>query len=189
MPIRTRKSLMGCIAGFAIAMAPATSAGSAELPLELAWKQLIPPVAMASAKPKTFFNGATPRGDDGSPPPPPKPEGRWMSSPVQKRDTPTTIVTELNGKKVRIGGYIVPLDFEKTKITEFLLVPFVGACIHVPPPPANQIIYVKSENGVEIGGTFDPVTVTGKLTAAQTFTGLAETGYSIEADTVEPRTP
>ena len=112
-----------------------------------------------------------------------------MSTPTDKKGAPAAIVTELDGKTVRIGGYIVPLDFEKTKVTEFLLVPFVGACIHVPPPPANQIIYVKMEKGIQVAGTFDPVTVTGKMTAAQTFTGLAETGYSIEAETVEPRTP
>ena len=44
----------------------------------------------------------------------------------------------------------MPLDFESTTVKEFLLVPFVGACIHVPPPPANQIIYVKSDKGFEI---------------------------------------
>ena len=185
MPKSLTCSLLGAFAGLALSL----PLKAAEPPMELAWKQLIPPAIAAPAKPKTFFSGATPKGDDGSPAPPPKPEGRWMSTPTQKKDAPAPIVTELNGKTVRIGGYIVPLDFEKTKITEFLLVPFVGACIHVPPPPANQIIYVKSEKGIEVAGTFDPVTVTGKLTAAQTFTGLAETGYSIEAETVEPRTP
>ena len=62
-------------------------------------------------------------------------------------DQPPRVVAELNGKRVRIGGYVVPLDFEATTIKEFLLVPFVGACIHVPPPPANQIVYVKADKG------------------------------------------
>jgi len=66
-------------------------------------------------------------------------------------------------------------------------VPFVGACIHVPPPPANQIIYVKIERGFDVQGTFDPVWVTGTLNVAPTFTGLADAGYSLEAEKVEPR--
>ena len=186
---RQLHSLVSPLAAAVALIAVVFPLSAAEPPMELAWKQLIPPAAAAPAKPKTFFSGATPKGDDGSPPPPPKPEGRWMSTPTDKKGALAPIVTELDGKTVRIGGYIVPLDFEKTKVTEFLLVPFVGACIHVPPPPANQIIYVKMEKGIQVAGTFDPVTVTGKMTAAQTFTGLAETGYSIEAETVEPRTP
>ena len=65
--------------------------------------------------------------------------------------------------------------------------PFVGACIHVPPPPANQIIYVKAGNGFEVAGQFDPVTVTGTIKTETAFTGLADAGYSIDAETVEPR--
>jgi len=72
-------------------------------------------------------------------------------------------------------------------VTDFLLVPFVGACIHVPPPPANQIIYVKIEQGFDVQGTFDPVWVTGTLKVAPTFTGLADAGYSLEAEKVELR--
>ena len=55
----------------------------------------------------------------------------------------TSIVEELNGQRVRIPGYLLPLEVSATKVTEFLLVPYIGACIHVPPPPPNQIIYVK----------------------------------------------
>ena len=102
-------------------------------------------------------------------------------------DLPPQIVTELNGKHVRIGGYVVPLDFEATTVKEFLLVPFVGACIHVPPPPANQIIYVKADKGFEVAGQFDPVTVTGTIKTEPAFTGLADAGYSIDAEAVEPR--
>ena len=98
-----------------------------------------------------------------------------------------SVVTELDGKHVRIGGYVVPLDFEATSIKEFLLVPFVGACIHVPPPPPNQIIYVKAAKGFDVAGSFDPVYVTGTLKVASQYTGLAETGYTIDAEKVEMR--
>ena len=102
-------------------------------------------------------------------------------------DQPPRVVADLNGKRVKIGGYVVPLDFEATTIKEFLLVPFVGACIHVPPPPANQIVYVKAADGFEVSGMFEPVWVTGTLKGTSAFTGLAEAGYSLEADKVEHR--
>jgi uncharacterized protein len=124
--------------------------------------------------------------DGGSPAPPPLPEGRWMSAPVRKDAMPAPVVESLGGKRVHIGGYVVPLSFEATRVTDFLLVPFVGACIHVPPPPANQIIYVKIDQGFDVKGTFDPVWVTGTLTVTPTFTGLADAGYSLEAEKVEP---
>jgi uncharacterized protein len=72
-------------------------------------------------------------------------------------------------------------------VKEFLLVPFVGACIHVPPPPPNQIVYVKAEKGFEVSGSFDPVYVTGTLKVASQYTGLAETGYTLDAEKVETR--
>jgi hypothetical protein len=110
-----------------------------------------------------------------------------MSAPAKSSGKPPAVVASLDGKRVQIGGYVVPLDFDATRVKEFLLVPFVGACIHVPPPPPNQIVYVKAEGGVDVKGTFDPVWVTGTLTVTPAFTGLAEAGYSLEAEKVEPR--
>jgi len=164
---------------------------AADPPLNLKWAQLMPPASQVPSplKPRTFFSGST-TSSDGGPPPPPLPEGGFMS--IKRRqpggDAPPQVVASLNGKRVRIGGYVVPLDFDSTTVKEFLLVPFVGACIHVPPPPANQIVYVKSEKGFEIGGAFDPVTVTGTMKTETAFTGLADAGYSIDAESVEPRT-
>jgi hypothetical protein len=177
-----------------IVLAPAAPAFAADPPLELKWSALMPPVPpVQPSKMKPFFSGAIPPDEAGAAPPPPlhgSQEGAFMS--MKRRqpgaDLPPRVIPELNGKRVRIGGYIVPLDFESTSVKEFLLVPFVGACIHVPPPPANQIIYVKSAKGFEVGGTFDPVTVTGTLRTETAFTGLADAGYSLDADSVEART-
>jgi hypothetical protein len=176
----------------AAALAPLPSARSAETPIELKWAQLIPQGGPAPASPnKTFFSGSAPKTDDGGPPPPPLPEGKFMSLKRHQPggDRPPAVVSELNGKRVRIGGYVVPLDFEATTVKEFLLVPFVGACIHVPPPPANQIVYVKAADGFEVGGSFDPVSVTGTIRTETAFTGLADAGYSLEAEVVEPIKP
>jgi len=70
---------------------------------------------------------------------------------------------DLNGQQVRLAGYVVPLEMGGQKITEFLLVPYVGACIHEPVPPANQIVRVKFERGFEVEGRFTPVWVQGKM--------------------------
>ena len=161
---------------------------------DLTWGKLVPaaPAPVQTMKTKSFLSGATPfAGAGGSEPPPPPTidDKRWMS---ERRLQPgaggvPAVVTELDGKRVRIGGYMVPLDFEATTIREFLLVPFVGACIHVPPPPPNQIIYVKTAKGFDVAGSFDPVYVTGTLKVASQYTGLADTGYTIDADKVETR--
>lgn len=185
----TKAHLGMMLAGLAV-LTSLTSAGAADAPLDLTWAQLMPPAQAVNAlKPKTFFSGSNPAPDDGGPPPPALPEGGFMSSKRRQpgSNQPPRVVNELNGKRVRIGGYVVPLDFEATTIKEFLLVPFVGACIHVPPPPANQIVYVKSEKGVEIAGQFDPVWVTGTMKTEPAFTGLADAGYTIDADAVEHR--
>lgn len=69
------------------------------------------------------------------------------------------------GEHVRVPGYIVPLQFEGMVVTEFLLVPTAGACIHTPPPPANQLIHVKYPEGYPLRGLYDPVWIDGTLSA------------------------
>ena len=77
----------------------------------------------------------------------------------------TEVVTELDGKQIRMPGFALPLEYSDKKITEFLLVPWVGACIHTPPPPPNQIVYVKVEKGFKTNGMFEPIWVSGELMA------------------------
>jgi uncharacterized protein len=158
-----------------------------EAPLELKWDQLVPPAP--PKPPKSFLADLGKLGgpDDGMPAPPPMPEGRWMSTRTNAGSAPPPVAQELDGKRVHIGGYVVPLDFDATNVKEFLLVPFVGACIHVPPPPANQIVYVKISQGFDVKETFDPVWVTGVLKVTPAFTGLADAGYSLDAEKVELR--
>jgi uncharacterized protein len=177
------------VVGFVGAWMTPAPLRAVEQPLELKWDQLVPPAPRKP--PKSFLAGrpvdlgAWP--NDGTPAPAPLPEARWMSVPKQSNGAPAPVVASLDGKRVHIGGYIVPLDFDATRVKEFLLVPFVGACIHVPPPPANQIVYVKTEQGFDVQGTFDPVWVTGTLKVSPAFTGLAEAGYSLEAEKIDLR--
>ena len=82
----------------------------------------------------------------------------------QRRNMTFETNVQLDGTRIRMPGYMLPLEFEGKLVTEFLLVPYVGACIHTPPPPANQIIHVKSEKGFEPGSRFfSPVWVTGLM--------------------------
>jgi hypothetical protein len=91
-----------------------------------------------------------------------------------------------DGKRVRIPGFLLPLDFSGTGVTDFLLVPYVGACIHVPPPPPNQLILVTTDAPYESDGLFEPVSVTGTMTSMAATTEFAEVGYAIAAEAVEP---
>ncbi len=67
------------------------------------------------------------------------------------------------GKKGRLAGFIVPLEFNNLTVTEFILVPTAGACIHTPPPPGNQMVVVSYPLGIEFQGLYTPVWVEGVL--------------------------
>lgn len=112
----------------------------------------------------------------------------------QVKENETKLVAELDGKTVRIPGYVLPIEFSGTRVIEFMLVPYVGACVHTPPPPANQMVYVKLDEGFESEGLFMPVWVTGKMTTVMTTQAVSfedgaadiEAGYSIDASNVVP---
>lgn len=104
----------------------------------------------------------------------------------------SAVRTEWDGTEVRIPGFVLPLEFDGDQVTEFLLVPYVGACIHTPPPPANQIIHVRANVGFRAQGLFTPVWVRGKLSIERSLqsVGLSdgtsgfEVGYALEAHEV-----
>jgi hypothetical protein len=82
--------------------------------------------------------------------------------------------TELNGKSIRMPGYLLPLEFKDKGVTEFLLVPWVGACIHMPPPPPNQIVHVvlDKNNAFHSKSRFEPVWVAGEMLTKSTTKNL-----------------
>jgi len=96
------------------------------------------------------------------------------------------VVDKLDGRTVRLPGFVVPLDFEAEKIREFLLVPYFGACIHVPPPPANQIVFVKSDEGIQIERLYDAVLIEGVMQTEAVSSSLARAGYTMHASKVSP---
>lgn len=177
-------------AGLAAFLAIALPSLALAAPDEIAWQDLIP-ATEAPALPEDLSqgDGLAASGDQpkdpglggvvehGMTPIPPVPPGTI---------DPKQLVSKYNGRQVKIAGYVLPLDYESTSVKEFLLVPYVGACIHVPPPPPNQIIYVTSEQGIEVSGMFEPVWVTGQFKTIAVANELADVGYGMALDEVMP---
>lgn len=93
----------------------------------------------------------------------------------------TRIKPEFDNQSIRLPGFIVPLEFgEKQTVTRFFLVPFFGACIHVPPPPPNQIVYGVFEKGLKLEALHEPVWVTGILKTTLTENDVATSAYAME---------
>ena len=92
---------------------------------------------------------------------------------------------KLDGTTVRLPGYVVPLDEVNGQIKEFLLVPYFGACIHTPPPPANQIVHVLADKPLKGFRMMDAVWVTGTLKTTRLDTALGTSGYRIQTGAIE----
>jgi len=96
------------------------------------------------------------------------------------------VVESLDGERVRIPGFVIPFSFNrKSEYDEFLLVPYAGACIHVPPPPPNQIIFVTTPEPVKVPDIWSPVWATGELSTRRHENNLGDAAYSLRLDTLE----
>lgn len=89
---------------------------------------------------------------------------------------------EISGQHIRIAGYIAPLDIKNGMVTRFLLVPYFGACIHVPPPPMNQTILVQTapRQGIKLHEVDYPYLISGQLSIQKTHTDIGQAGYQIK---------
>jgi hypothetical protein len=140
--------------------------------LDLDWKELLPEGERA------HFTAVAPapvhdyRGEGGPPA-------------VQAQDF--NVNKTLEGATVRLPGFIVPLDAVKNNsgVSEFLLVPYFGSCIHVPPPPPNQIVYVHNTRRASIESIYEAYWVTGKLHLQTKTTRLGSTAYELSAEKIE----
>ena len=106
----------------------------------------------------------------------------------KKFDEAPIVKSQLN-KKVRLPGYVVPLDAERSEKREFLLVPYFGACIHTPPPPANQIVLIRPTAQSKIKKlpeSMDIVWVEGEIKEGRVTTSQGVSGYLLEAVSVAP---
>jgi len=95
-------------------------------------------------------------------------------------------VPALDGREILLGGYPVPLETDQRgQFVEFFLVPYPGACIHVPPPPPNQIVLVRYPQGINLEDIYAPLWVEGVLRVEVSSNALADFAYAIDAEKVE----
>lgn len=114
----------------------------------------------------------------------------WQSD-VEKRQQ--QVNESLNGKRIRMPGYLLPLEFSEDGVSDFLLVPYVGACIHVPPPPANQIVFVRLAKKHIVNDLYTAVWVTGEIKTKASSRELTlidgsadiSVGYHIDSANIE----
>ncbi|CAI8999811.1 Lipoprotein [Pseudomonas chlororaphis] len=145
-------------------------------PRDLAWSEMIPPDAPAEVPNMKPLHDLSQMSDALA----------AESAPAAKQDMPNApVVQSLDGLSVRLPGYIVPLEVsEEGRTTEFLLVPYFGACIHVPPPPSNQIVHVKSEVGVKLDELYQPYWIEGPMQVKASTSDIADAGYQMEAQKI-----
>lgn len=145
-------------------------------PRELDWPALIPEGAPVQAPQLAPLHDLSQIGNalaaESAPP-----------APQQSANAP--VVQALDNQQVKLPGYIVPLEVsEEGRTTEFLLVPYYGACIHVPPPPSNQIVHIFSEMGVRVEDLYQPYWIEGRMQVKASSSELADTGYQMEAEKI-----
>ncbi len=93
---------------------------------------------------------------------------------------------ELAGREVRIPGFIVPLELDDDGlVTEFFLVPYFGACIHVPPPPANQMVFVRMAKGISLDSMYSAYWISGRMAIQSRRTSLGAAAYTLAGTAAE----
>ncbi|WP_375265682.1 DUF3299 domain-containing protein [Planktotalea sp.] len=97
----------------------------------------------------------------------------------------TKLNKALDGAIIKMPGFIIPFDVSAKGVTEFMLVPYTGACIHTPPPPANQLVMVDTKTPWPSDDLWDPVWVIGQMRTQLQSTDLGQTGYAITAEKME----
>jgi hypothetical protein len=143
----------------------------------IGWEQLIPagwdPYKDLKALNLNALNDNDPRADEALK----KMRKMWDNAPINPL---------ILGQSVRLPGYMVPLEDLPEGTKEFLLVPYLGACVHSPPPPANQIVHVVLDKPTKRFRMMDSLWVTGPLSATQTDTHMGVSSYRIDAKMVAP---
>lgn len=111
-------------------------------------------------------------------------------SPVAEQMGTFNVVEDLDQLIVRMPGYILPLDYAtQGEASEFLLLPYHGACVHYPPPPPNQIVYLRSPEPIRFNSLWEPVWVEGRMELQRIDTDLAASAYSMTVRSVTPYQP
>jgi len=159
---------------------PAAAGASVDGFRELTWDDLIPPDWLPEDLFEGLFDDADlDRLEDYDP------RAIEIMEKIREIWDAAPVVERLSGQRIRIPGFVVPLEGDGDHIREFLLVPYFGACIHVPPPPANQLIHVMPEREIPARWNMVPVWVSGVLTVARYDSELGTAGYQMRGMLVE----
>jgi hypothetical protein len=186
MPRLICSGLVAATLALAVVAAPPLAARETKAPEAvqvIEWKHLVPPgYDPFDALMKYNREVAKLRDDD--------PRALKLADELRLAWESAPVVETLNDKLVKLTGFLVSLEADGKAISEFLLVPYFGACIHVPPPPSNQIVLVRTgRKPFKLGQLFQQVAVTGRLRTERAKNELASASYVIEAVAVEPHTP
>ena len=141
---------------------------SAAAPREITWDDLIPPGVPYS---EIIAEGELDEEND-----------YWR--PIFDENS-TKLNPALADAYIKMPGFIIPIDISADGVTSFILVPYVGACIHVPPPPPNQLVFVSTKVPWPSERLWEAVWVTGTMQNKVQYTEVADTGYELEADRIE----
>ncbi|MEQ6202432.1 DUF3299 domain-containing protein [Sulfitobacter sp. HNIBRBA2951] len=152
----------------AAAVAALPRSGFARAAREIQWQDLIPPGVPYS---KIIGEGEIDAIAD-----------TWLP---EFDENATKLNKKLDGAYIKMPGYMLPIDLTTKGVTSFLMVPYAGACVHTPPPPANQLVYVETKKPWPSDRLWDAVWVTGQLRHELQSTTLADIGYSMTADLIE----
>ena len=99
----------------------------------------------------------------------------------------TDVNENLDGAMIRIPGFVVPLEFdEEQTISQFFLVPYLGACLHMPPPPPNQIILVDAPAGVQMAALYEPFWIEGQISTTVSENDMAKSAYAMQLHRLTP---
>jgi len=147
---------------------------------EIDWQALLPkgwdPMAPFKGLPLQEMEDGDPRAQAALE----KARAFWRDAPIE---------TALDGEAVRLPGFVVSLDGEGEAIREFLLVPYFGACIHVPPPPSNQVVHVRAAQPLAGLRTMDTVWISGVMRVERAETMMGDAGYAMHNARLEPYQP
>ncbi|WP_299407209.1 DUF3299 domain-containing protein [uncultured Roseobacter sp.] len=160
----SRRHLLTTALGFATL----PNAGLANTPKLVGWDDLIPPGVPYS---EIIGEGEIDMVRD-----------TWLP---EFDENATKLNPVLDGAYIKMPGYVLPIDMSTAGVTSFIMVPYVGACVHVPPPPANQLVFVDSEKPWPSDQLWDPVWVTGIMKHELQSTTLAHIGYAMTAEKIE----
>ena len=86
----------------------------------------------------------------------------------------------LEGQRIELAGFMVPIETQGQTVSQFLLVPEAGQCIHVPAPPMNQTLLVDASNEpTALRDLYQPIVVSGRLSVGEQTFELADSGYTL----------